>query len=138
MKHNYMRTLSALLALLMLLLAVSACGKGNGVLDMTKMSDTLIYSTIENMKKTPEGYLGMTIRISGSYVKSYFDETGNYYHFVTGADSTGYCSWGYEFLLDENKLSYPAENSKITIQGKIKSYNELGIDYYYIDVEEMK
>lgn len=52
MKHNYMRTLSALLALLMLLLAVSACGKGNGVLDMTKMSDTLIYSTIENMKKS--------------------------------------------------------------------------------------
>lgn len=138
MKHNYMRTLSALLALLMLLLAVSACGKGNGVLDMTKMSDTLIYSTIENMKKTPEGYLGMTIRISGSYVKSYFDETGNYYHFVTGADNTGCCSWGYEFLLDENKLSYPAENTKITIQGKIKSYNELGIDYYYIDVEEMK
>ena len=138
MKHNYMRTLSALLALLMLLLAVSACGKGNGVLDMTKMSDTLIYSTIENMKKTPEGYLGMTIRISGSYVKSYFDETGNYYHFVTGADSTGCCSWGYEFLPDENKWSYPAENTKITIQGKIKSYNELGIDYYYIDVEEMK
>ena len=138
MKHNYMRTLSALLALLMLLLAVSACGKGNGVLDMTKMSDTLIYSTIENMKKTPEGYLGMTIRISGSYVKSYFDETANYYHVVTGADSTGCCSWGYEFLLDENKMSYPADNTKITIQGKIKSYNELGIDYYYIDVEEMK
>lgn len=138
MKNNFIRTLSALLALLMLLLAVSACGKGNGVLDMTKMSDTLIYSTIENMKKTPEGYLGITIRISGSYVKSYFDETGNYYHFVTGSDSTGCCSWGYEFLLDENKLSYPAENTKITIQGKIKSYNELGVDYYYIDVEEMK
>lgn len=138
MKHNYMRTLSAFLALVMLLLAVSACGKGNGVLDMTKMSDTLIYSTIENMKKTPEGYLGMTIRISGSYVKSYFDKTGNYYHFVTGSDSTGCCSWGYEFLLDENKFSYPAENANITIQGKIKSYNELGVDYYYIDVEEMK
>lgn len=137
MKRNFMRTISAFLALIMLLLITSACGSEKGVLDMTKMSDTLIYSTIQNMNKTPEGYLGMTVILSGAYAKSYFEETGNYYHFVTGIDNTGCCTWGYEFILDEEVFSYPDENTKITVRGKISSYNELGVDYYYIDVEDI-
>lgn len=133
------RRISILIILLILMLSVSSCaGKGDTDLDLTKMSDTLRYSTVVDMNQNPKNYLGKSVLISGTYYKSYFDETQNYYHFVTGLDDTGCCSWGYEFILDESQFSYPAEDAQITLHGTIRSYTELDIVYYYIDVDRME
>ncbi len=131
------KVLSFIFAVLICIFLVS-CGGEKSDIDLTKMNAAMRYATVLSMTENPEVYLGRTVLISGKYIKNYYEPTEKYYHFVSGYDDTGCCTWGYEFILDENLFSYPEENSNVTLRGTIRQYTEHDAVYYYIDVDTLK
>ena len=70
------KRLLPLLSLLLALLILTGCGGGNAAtfqleegldLDLTKLSSTMVYSEVYNMRYEPEGYYGMRVRIAGLF-----------------------------------------------------------------------
>lgn len=133
-----MKKIALFLFAVLICFSLASCGGEKSDLDLTKMNDAMRYATVMSMTENPEVYLGRTVLISGKYIKNYYEPTEKYYHFVSGFDDTGCCTWGYEFILDENEFSYPDENSNITLRGTIQKYTELDVVYYYIDVDTLK
>lgn len=109
-------------------------------IDLTTLSNTMVYAQMNKMKTNPEDYLGKTIKVYGCYQTSYYNQTSNYYHFVTVQDSLGCCSQSIEFVWEgdhEYPDDYPKNGKWITIEGIYSSYVELDIIYYYILVKEL-
>lgn len=108
--------------------------------DLTKLSSTMIYGEVYNMMVDPEAYVGKTIKMQGKYVTGFYDATGQYYHYVVIEDATACCQQGLEFLWSDHTYpeDFPTENSEIIVTGVYKSYTELEIVYYYVDVEDIQ
>lgn len=105
--------------------------------DLTAMSSTMVYGEVFNITQNPQDYLGKTIKASGQYLTSYYDVTDTTYHYVGIADAAACCQQGLEFIWSGDHAypdDYPAENADIEVSGVFKSYDELGLTYYYLDV----
>jgi translation initiation factor 1 (eIF-1/SUI1) len=109
--------------------------------DLTSLSSTMVYAEVYNMMINPEEYIGKTIKISGQYYASWFEETEQYYHGVIISDATACCSQGLEFIWDDNTHTYPDEYpedyTEVEIIGVFDSYEELGSTYYYIATDDI-
>jgi translation initiation factor 1 (eIF-1/SUI1) len=109
--------------------------------DLTSLSSTMVYAEVYNMMINPEEYIGKTIKISGQYYASWFEETEQYYHGVIISDATACCSEGLEFIWDDNTHTYPDEYpedyTEVEIIGVFDSYEELGSTYYYIATDDI-
>ena len=115
---------------------------GDGIdVDLSETSSTLTYAQVVQILENPKYYLGKTIRIVGQYFASYFEETDKYYHFVVVGDVSLCCQQGVEFVWSgKHKYpdDYPEEKALIEVTGVFGSYEELGITYYYLAVDEIK
>ena len=122
------RIITIVLCLCLIMLAVSSCNNtSDSVLDLTKYSQTMRYSTVENMlSNSPSDFLGKTIKIPGYYAKG----TDGDYHFVVVVDGTGCCTLGVEFILDSNE--YPNEGTEVVIEGVYEQYYEGEYVYYHL------
>ncbi|MCL1912497.1 MAG: hypothetical protein FWG10_01105 [Eubacteriaceae bacterium] len=148
------KNLAILLAILLLCLSATGCAsskqataesKSQSVnaavvdIDLTKLSDTMIYAEAYNIMLNPENYIGKKIKANGLYYAAYYEPTGLYYHYLIIGDSSGCCEQGFEFKLDESKAfpdDYPGEDSMIEIEGVFGVYFEDGDSpYYYLDVD---
>lgn len=112
----------------------------NSFIDLTALSSTMVYAEVNNMMTNPDNYMGKTIKMCGSYYTSYFDETDMYYHYVIIEDATACCAQGLEFIWNGDHVypaDYPDEQTQIEISGVFGSYDELGITYYYLAVDEI-
>ena len=134
----------SLLILLIILTMNMGCSNNSPLegdfIDLTNVSSTVGYAYVEKIINSPLDYLDKTIKVSGLYHASYYDGTNNYYHYVMIPDFTGCCTSGIEFVWNGNHnypSDYPREMSKITVQGKFFEYEELGIKYYAIMVDEI-
>ena len=111
---------------------------GDGVdLDLTRFSSTMKFAEINNIYLKPDEYLGKTIKLDGVYFRSYYVETGQYYHYVVVVDTLACCSTGMEFSVadrDSDEM-FKEEETPITITGVFSSYEEEGDVYYYLLVE---
>jgi len=108
--------------------------------DLTVLSSTMVYAEVYHMVESPDEYLGKTIKMNGPYVSSFYDETNQYYHFIIIEDATACCQSGLEFKLsgDHNYPDdYPEEMDKIEVVGVFNTYKELGLSYYFIEVDEI-
>ena len=109
--------------------------------DLTKMSSTIVYSEVYNMLAYPERYIGKTVRVSGEYYASYYEETGAYYHYVIIADAAACCEQGMEFIWDEGAHSYPEEYPEdftpVEIVGTFGMYEEDGYEYCYLATDDI-
>ncbi|MDR0221101.1 MAG: hypothetical protein LBI54_06845 [Lachnospiraceae bacterium] len=108
--------------------------------DLTEMSSTMVYAEVYNITNNPDKYMGKTIRMSGPYQPSYFDETGLYYHYVIVEDAAACCASGLEFVWSGEHVfpdDYPAVQAKIEVTGVFGSYDELGVTYYYLAVDRI-
>ncbi|MCL2671118.1 MAG: hypothetical protein FWF10_03670 [Clostridiales bacterium] len=139
------KRLTALLLASMLLLAVAACtakdmqqNEERIDIDLSGLSNTLVFAELQNIYASPQDYIGQTIKINGPYFASYYAETGMYYHYVLIVDAAACCQAGVEFVW-KGEHAYPADypdaQAMIEVSGVFKSYEELGQTFYHLEVE---
>ena len=106
-------------------------------LDLTKMSATMIYSTIFDMLIMPEDYVEKIIKVKG-WFETYTDpQTGEMYYAVVVPDATACCQQGLEFVWKGNHTypdDFPKPGQDITVTGIYKMIENDGISYNYLEV----
>ena len=110
-------------------------------LDLTKMSATMIYSTIFDMLVMAEDYIEKNIKVSG-WFETYTDpETGEMYYAVVVPDATACCQQGLEFVWPgEHKYpeDFPAIKQDITVTGIYKMIENDGVTYTYLEASSVE
>ena len=88
-------------------------------IDLTKMSSTMVYSTVFNMVNNPAKFVGKTMRMRGEYTTYHIsvNDPTQIIHACLVRDAAGCCSQGLEFVLSNGK--YPTGASEITAVGTI-------------------
>lgn len=144
----------SLLLVLIMVFAMSGCNKTDSsitdsdsigseseIIDLTKMSSTMVYSEMYIINSAPEEYKGKKIRVRGEFYVYYDEVTKKNYFSVTIQDKTSCCLQGLEFIVNGDYSypeDYPPEMTEIEICGIYDSYIEDGITYYYIAVDDFK
>ncbi len=110
-------------------------------LDLTKMSATMIYSTMFDMLIMPEDYVEKSIKVKG-WFQTYTDpQTAELYYAVVVPDATACCQQGLEFVWPGNH-SYPDDFPKtgqdITITGLYKLIETDGVTYNYLEASNVE
>lgn len=85
-------------------------------IDLTKMSSTMVYSTVFNMVNNPANFVGKTMRMRGEYT-TYPISASETIHACLVRDAAGCCSQGLEFVLSDG--NYPSGANEITVVGTI-------------------
>lgn len=105
-------------------------------LDLTKMSATMIYSTMFDMLVMPEDYVEKNIKVAG-WFETYTDpQNGELYYAVVVPDATACCQQGLEFVwLGEHTYptDFPEVGQDITVTGVYKLIENDGITYNYLE-----
>ena len=102
--------------------------------DISKMSDTLKYSSLQLIYADLGSYKGKVIKLSGVYV-AYADATGTAaYDCCEVADATACCSLGFEFVDKEITDSVRMERfgKPVTVEGRLEPYDENGNTYWHL------
>lgn len=94
--------------------------------DLTKLSETMIYSAVFDIVENPLEYRGKTIKIRGTHFVSHDPAKDEYRHSCVIWDATACCMQGMEFELASGK--YPPNESEITLIGKFDVYTIQKID----------
>ena len=110
-------------------------------LDLTKMSATMIYSTMFDMLIMPEDYVEKTIKVKG-WFQTYTDpQTAELYYAVVVPDATACCQQGLEFVWP-GEHSYPEDfpeiGADVTITGFYKLIENDGITYNYLEASKVE
>ena len=120
-------------------MAVAGNEKSGVDVDLTLLSGNLAYAEMGVMLANPDDYMGKTVKISGSYVTSYYDLTELTYHYVALLDVTTCCQQAIEFILEDAEPGdYPEIYANIEITGIFGVYDELGRDYCFLAVDSIK
>ena len=131
------------MTILLLCLALLACGAALAEkpveLDLSVLSGTVVYSQVYDMMMEPERYMGMQVRMKGSF--SYFQDpdTMKEYFAVVIADATACCAQGIEFVWDGHKYpeDYPPLDTELTVTGAFNTYEENGFTYLQLKDAEV-
>ena len=88
-------------------------------IDLTKMSSTMVYSTVFNMVNNPANFVGKTMRMRGEYTTYHIsiNDPTQIIHACLVRDAAGCCSQGLEFVLSDG--NYPSGANEITVVGTI-------------------
>lgn len=110
-------------------------------LDLTKMSATMIYSTIFDMMIMPEDYVEKIIKVKG-WFETYTDpQTGEMYYAVVVPDATACCQQGLEFVWKGNHTypdDFPKPGQNITVTGIYKMIENDGVTYTYLEANSVE
>ena len=114
-----MKKIFATIILFALVMCTNFARAGAVDIDLTKMSSTMVYSTVFNMVNNPAKFVGKTMRMRGEYTTyhSSVDDPTQISHACIVRDAAGCCSQGLEFVLTSG--NYPAEANEITVVGTI-------------------
>ncbi|MBQ8973185.1 MAG: hypothetical protein IJ074_08925 [Clostridia bacterium] len=103
-------------------------------IDLSVLSNTVIYSQIDNMLSEPWNYLGKTVRIKGA-LNFYVNDWGDSCSSVLVADATACCSQGIEFVWKNDGVSsdfYPSIGDEITVTGRFETYERDGSNFIHL------
>ena len=110
-------------------------------LDLTKMSATMIYSTIFDMLIMPEDYVEKIIKVTG-WFETYMDtKSGELYYAVLVPDATACCQQGLEFVWKGNHAypdDFPKPGQNITVTGIYKMIENDGVTYTYLEANSVE
>ncbi len=110
-------------------------------LDLTKMSATMIYSTMFDMLVMPEDYIEKNIKVKG-WFETYTDPySGELYYAVVVPDATACCQQGLEFVWPgDHKYpdDFPEPGQDITVTGLYKLIENDGISYNYLEASKIE
>ena len=110
-------------------------------LDLTKMSATMIYTTIFDMLIMPEDYVDKNIKVKGWFQTYQNPEDGQTYFAVVVPDATACCQQGLEFVwLGDHSYpkDYPNNGDDVTITGLYKLTETDGITYNYLEASAVE
>jgi len=119
----------ALAAALALTLAAVAGAADKGPVDLRAMSATMAFATVSNMANDPEKYVGLTVRMSGTFMTF---ELGPGREKATACvikDATACCAAGLEFSLAQKPKSPLREGAAIAVEGVFTIEKEAGMDF---------
>ena len=77
-------------------------------LDLTELSNTMVYSEVYNIMMAPEDYVGKIIRMEGECVSAYYEPTDATYYSIIIQDATACCAQGIEYVLGDGQ-TYPED-----------------------------
>lgn len=106
------------------------------IIDLTKLSDSMVYAELYVILTNPQEYLGRMISMKGEYFEYFNEVSDSYNFFVLTTDEDGCCQTGLEFVVDNDKIKYPEdypkEKSTIEVTGIFtKGYDDES-EYYYL------
>lgn len=108
--------------------------------DLTVMSSDMVYATVYQMMVDPDAYIGKTVRMNGLYYGSYYEPTGQYYHYCIIQDALACCAQGIEFVWGDGSHIYPDEypedETMVVVQGVFETYQEDGDEYLYCHLKD--
>lgn len=111
-------------------------------LDLTKMSATMIYTTVFDMLIMPEEYQNKNIKVSGFFYVFVNELTDEKYFAVIIPDATQCCQQGLEFIWMGDHIypqDYPEIGQEIEITGRYQiTENEEGVTYTYLKVSNLQ
>ncbi len=114
----------------------SEAKESSDIVDLTKMSGTIVYSEVYNMLITPQEYMGKTVIMNGLF-NAYENSEGTEMIFgCVVLDATACCAQGLEFILDgeyQYPEDYPEYGSEITVKGVFDVYEKNGYKYVYLN-----
>ena len=130
------KLISILLAALAVFLLLTGCSGKNAAefrtedgidLDLTKLSGTMVYAEVFNMRYEPDDYYGKVIRMEGYFSAYQNPNTGEYYYNCVVPDATACCSQGIQFFLRDD-LSYPEDfpenGATVTVVGTFEKNDQ--------------
>ncbi len=114
-----MKKFSATVILFALVMCTSLARAAAVDIDLTKMSSTMVYSTVFNMVNNPAKFVGKTMRMRGEYTTYHIsiNDPTQIIHACIVRDAASCCSQGLEFVLTDKK--YPTGAGEITVVGTI-------------------
>lgn len=104
-------------------------------IDLKGLNNNMTTAQMQAIMQDVKPYLGKTIRVTGLYEKTHYDETNLDYNWVIGYDDTGCCAaWSVEIAGDELPKDL-APDTTISLVGTIGTYDELGVTYTVINID---
>ena len=81
-------------------------------IDLQGLNNNMTTAQMQSIMQDVKPYLGKTIRVTGLYEKTHYDETGLDYNWIIGYDDTGCCAaWSVEIAGDELPKDLPLATS---------------------------
>ena len=108
-----------------------AASSSGDIVDLTKLSSTMVYSEVFNMLADPDSYVGKTVRMNGISACFTNPQTSQLYYACIVADATGCCAQGLEYVLPEGEV-YPDLDTDITVTGTFALYMENGYKCFHL------
>ena len=108
--------------------------------DLTKMSATMIYSTIFDMLIMPEDYVEKVIKVKGWFETYTNPESGELFYAVVVPDATACCQQGLEFIWPGDHhypADFPDPGQDVTVTGRYKLVDKDGFAYNYLEATEV-
>lgn len=103
--------------------------------DLTQMGSDMVYATLYQILLDQEGSEGKKLKLDGYYCASYYEETGEYYHYIIVKDAAACCAIGVQFVWEDGTHIYPDEYPKdetpIEVEGTIETYTQEGDNNIY-------
>ena len=132
-----MKRLAVLLLLLTLITPASAAD-----IDLTKMSKTMLFAVVLDIRSRPEQYLGKSVRMTGKFaIIQGVDAQGQpdpdkifYNCVIPGAQSSLEFGVAGELYYPED---FPDLESTITVEGVYEKYEDNGKVYYRVGQSEI-
>ncbi len=126
-----------------LLTACAASGQGGEEtpstpafdMDLTVLSDTVLYAQVYNMLSEYDVWLGKVIRLPGTYTAMEDLDRGVVYHACVISDATACCALGIEFVRAGEYAwpdDYPEMGANIVVTGRLEQYDEDGTTYLHL------
>ena len=100
--------------------------------DLTSLSATMVFAEVAAMVRSPEDYLGKTVRMEGPLaVYPANPALGvDFFYTVVVRDATACCQQGLEFVWEGGTL--PPEGTELRVTGRYESYDCGGLPSYHL------
>lgn len=90
-------------------------------IDLSQMSGMMAYAELSNILYDADDYVGKVIRMTGTAVSYYDEQTDTQYYAVMILDATACCSSGFDLLPVEGQ-AFPENGQEITVTGELEMY----------------
>lgn len=90
-------------------------------IDLSQMSGMMAYAELSSIIYYADDYVGKVIRMTGTAVSYYDEQTDTQYYAVMILDATACCSSGFDLLLAEGQ-TFPENGQEITVTGELEIY----------------
>ena len=105
------------------------------LLDLTRMSSTVVYAQVFSMVNDPAPFVGQMVRMRGPFYYYEVPSKGLQYFTVLIRDATACCAQGIEFVwAGEHQYpeDYPPLDTELTVTGRFETYEYNGYTLFHL------